>query len=161
MKKLLEGKQRKKRVEEEDRLKKLKKQKEIWEYINKWRGIKERKKNNVEKEVWRNHLMELLEGIEMNQAVKDKVGENEKKNEDQIEEEEIEEEEIRRGIKKIKKKKAAGIGDIPMEAWMFSREGIWRRLVLLLKKIWKEGIIGRIGKQALQCLYIKKVIQKR
>lgn len=93
--------------------------------------------------------MELLEGIEMNYAVKDKVGENEKKNEDQIEEEEIEEEEIRRGIKKIKKKKAAGIDDIPMEAWMFSREGIWRRLVLLLKKIWKDGIIGRIGKQAL------------
>lgn len=97
MKKLLERKQRKKRVEEENRLKKLKKQKEIWEYINKWRGTKERKKNNVEKQVWRNHLMELLEGIEMNYAVKDKVGENEKKNEDQIEEEEIEEE-IRRGI---------------------------------------------------------------
>lgn len=36
----------------------------MWEYINKKRGKKQGKGNNIEKEVWREHLMKLLEGTE-------------------------------------------------------------------------------------------------
>lgn len=53
-----------KKREEKEKLKRIKRKREMWEYINKKRGKKQRKGNNIEKEVWREHLMKLLEGTE-------------------------------------------------------------------------------------------------
>lgn len=61
--------------------------------------------------------------------------------EQEKQEEEIEEEEIKKAVKKMKMKKAAGIDGIPMEAWKYAGEIIWKKLVKLLGQIWKEGII--------------------
>lgn len=39
----------------------------------------------------------------------------------------------------MKKKKAAGIDGIPMEAWLYAGEGLRKRLVYLLQKVWRTG----------------------
>lgn len=49
----------------------------MWEYINKKRGKKQRKGNNIEKEVWREHFMKLLEGTETYELEEDEGKEEE------------------------------------------------------------------------------------
>jgi len=55
----------------------------------------------------------------------------------------IEEEEIRTAIRRMKLKKAAGIDEIPMEAWRYARGELWTRLVDLLRTIWRKGTIPK------------------
>lgn len=87
--------------------------------------------------------MKLLEGedsaVERRQSeqAKDEVKEEEKL----IEEKELKEVEVRRAIKKMKLGKAAGSDGIPMEAWKYDGQRVWRRLMNLLRQIWKEGEI--------------------
>jgi len=50
---------------------------------------------------------------------------------------------MRRAIKKLKIKKAAGVDGIPMEAWKYASEGPKRRLWDLLRMIWRKGTIPR------------------
>jgi len=52
-----------------------------------------------------------------------------------------EEKEIKDVMRKMKNKKAAGIDGIPMEVWKNAGKDLWRSLVMLLKQIWKNGII--------------------
>jgi len=47
---------------------------------------------------------------------------------------------MKRAIKKLKIKKAAGIDEIPMEAWKYASEGLKRRLWDLLKMIWRKKL---------------------
>lgn len=82
---LLEKKQKEKREEEEEELKKLKKEAEVWKYINKKRGKKKWKENNIKKEEWRNYFRRLLDGLEEVEI----SGEKEEKEREQGEEEEI------------------------------------------------------------------------
>jgi len=84
--------------------------------------------------------MELLDGTELEDEMED---EEEDKAIGWQEREEIEEKEIKRCIKKLKIKKAAGIDGIPMEAWKYASEGLKRRLWDLLKIIWRKGTIPR------------------
>jgi len=58
-KELVEKKQKEKRKEEEE-LKKIKNEVEIWRYINKKRDNKLKKENNIGKDEWRKHFMNLL-----------------------------------------------------------------------------------------------------
>lgn len=58
------------------------------------------------------------------------------------EEQELTVNEINRALKKIKLKKAAGIDGIPMEAWIFGGGSVRKRIVTLLKIIWKEKKIS-------------------
>ena len=39
-------------------------------------------------------------------------------------------------LRKIKKKKAIRIDDVPIEAWIYAGEGLRKRLVELLQKVW-------------------------
>jgi len=39
----------------------------------------------------------------------------------------------------MKKRKAAGMDGIPMEAWKFVGRNLWNNPVRLLRQIWKEG----------------------
>jgi len=38
-------------------------------------------------------------------------------------------------IRRVKKKKAAGVDEIPMEAWKFAGRNLWNNLVRLLRQI--------------------------
>jgi len=57
------------------------------------------------------------------------------------EEESISEQEIREVVKRMKKRKAAGVDGIPMEAWKYAGRGLWRGVVGLIKQVWREGVI--------------------
>lgn len=108
-----EQKQRERRNKKEEELGKLQKESDIWKFINKKRKKREWTDNNIGKGEWRKHFMQLLKGTE-GLEVREEGGEEEKNGTQ--EREEITEEEIRRAVKKMKNRKAAGIDGIPMEA---------------------------------------------
>lgn len=86
----------------------------------------ERKKwneNNIREE-WRNYFRNLLEGAEEEEVIEEK----EKRGEEQ-------EAEVREAIRKMKRRKAAGVDGIPMEAWKFAGERLWRKVVELMRRI--------------------------
>lgn len=84
--------------------------------------------------------MEVLGGSE---TVSEKVRKKEEvMMEEEIDDKKIEdinEEEIYAAVRKMKTKKAAGLDDIPMEAWLFGSEAVKHSLVEFFKKVWKEG----------------------
>jgi len=41
----------------------------------------------------------------------------------------------------MKKKKAAGIDGLPKETWIYTSEGLQKRLMELLQKVWSIGKI--------------------
>lgn len=86
-------------------------------------------KNNIREE-WRNYFRNLLEGAEGEEVIEEK----EKRGEEQ-EAEEIEEAEVREAVRKTKRRKAAGVDGIPMEAWKFAGERLWRKVVELMRRI--------------------------
>jgi len=137
-KELVERRQKEKREEDEEELKKIKSEVEIWRYINKKRGNKTKMENKIGKEEWRKHFMNLLDGAEIRVRMEERVEEEIKDIEDMIEEEEI-----RTALRRMKLKKAAGIDGIPMEAWRHARGELWIRLVDLLRAIWKKGTIPK------------------
>ena len=124
---LLEKKQKEKREEEEQELKKLKREADVWKYINRKRNKKIWKENNIKDEEWRKYFKELLDGIEVDenkvQQSIDQLSKLEEEKED-INKEGSEEkgglktEETNKALCKMKKKKATGIDDVPMEAYM-------------------------------------------
>lgn len=75
----------------------MKKEAEVWKYINKKRGKKKWKKNNIKKEEWRNYFRRLLDGLEEVEI----SGEKEEEEREQGEEE-IEEVEIKEAVRKMK-----------------------------------------------------------
>jgi len=63
---LLKKKQKEKREEEEDEeLKKLKREADVWKYINRKRGKKIWKENNIKDEEWRKYFKKLLDDTEV------------------------------------------------------------------------------------------------
>lgn len=112
MKEWLLKKQKERREEEEAELRKMK-EAEIWKYINKKRGKKVWRENNIGEEDWRVHFMGLLGGEETREGWR-----GERRRETREEEEEdlvIGEGEIGRAVRKMKMKKAAGIDRIYIE----------------------------------------------
>lgn len=100
----------------------MKKEAEVWKYINKKRGKKKWKENNIKKEEWRNYFRRLLDGLEEVEISREK----EEKEREQGEEE-IEEVEIKEAVRKMKTREAAGVDGIPMEAWKFVGERLWKK----------------------------------
>lgn len=47
----------------------------------------------------------------------------------------------------MKKKKAAGIDGIPMEAWIFGGKAMRAGLAKVMEKVWKEGELPKIGRR--------------
>jgi len=80
--------------------------------------------------------MELLEGeeTEIGKGVRTEEIERDM-------EEEIEVGEVRKAIKKLKVKKAAGVDGISMEAWKFAGSELVKELADLIKSIWVQGIL--------------------
>jgi len=112
LRKLLEKKQKEKREEEEEKLKKLKREADVWKYINRKRGKKDGKRI-IKNEEWRKYFKELLDGTEVNEnKVQQNTGQlSEPKEEEENEEEGLKVEEIGRALRKMKKKKTVGIDD--------------------------------------------------
>lgn len=149
---MLEKKQKEKREEEEMILRNLKKETEIWKYINKKRGkkvIKDEGGNKIDKEEWRSYFMDLLDGTEREQDGTQDDGEEEVRIEQERTEEDIKEEEVWSALRKMKKKKAAGIDGIPTEAWLYAGEELRGRLLDLLKLIWRKGKIPNDWKKSI------------
>ena len=98
--------------------------------------------NNIPKEEWRKHFMELLGGEEVTQETE----EEEEREELQVVQEEGKEderelglEEIDRAVRKLKIKKATSNDGIPMEAWKHTGGHIRSMAIDLLETIWKGG----------------------
>jgi len=138
----LEEKQKKRREEEEKELRNIKKEVEVWKFINnfinKKRGKGPRIEGEIDAEGWREHFKKLLEGEDRE---KGKEGLVKEEGDKEMEEDSIQEEEIREVVRKMKRRKAADVDGIPMEAWRFAERGLWNYLVKLLRQIWEEGEI--------------------
>jgi len=133
---LLEEVQKEKRTKEEEELRNMKREAEVWKFINKKRGVRKWNENNIGEEEWRSYFMELLEGEKMEIKEEVRVGEIGK-----VMEEEIGIGEVRNAIKKLKVKKVAGIDGIPIEAWKFIGGELIKELADLMKSVWIQGIL--------------------
>jgi len=110
----------------------------VWKYINRKRGRRIVKKNDIEEGVWKEHFKELLGGSETEWEEEEKTQERE-----WVEEEvgDIHEKEIWDVVRKMKKRKMVGIDGIPMEAWIYAGKDLRRKLANLLKQAWKDNKI--------------------
>lgn len=133
VKELFQKKQKEKREEEEEDLKNIRKDAEVWKFINKKRGKKSWIENNIDNKTWRDHFKNLLDCSDRSKEVEDN---GKIKLYDDI----LKEEEIRKAVQKLKIRKAAGVDGIPMEAWKYASISLWKRFVDLIRQIWKEGI---------------------
>ncbi|KYN19348.1 hypothetical protein ALC57_08321 [Trachymyrmex cornetzi] len=128
---LLKKRQREKREEEEMELKNLKREADIWKYINKKRRRKRQVENNINKEEWRDYFKELLGNEEEEGEIKAEIREVEDGDDD------LKEEEIGKVRKKMKLKKAAGIDGIPV-GWGIRARRFEHKI--------KSGRVGRLAK---------------
>lgn len=148
---LLEKKRKKKKEEEEKELRQIQGATQAWKYINKKRKRREWRENNIGKEEWRSHFMELLEGVEtggehaQRHNVEEKVMDFEKTEE----EKDLEKDEIGNAVIRMKLEKAVGIDSIPMEAWRYGGNVIKNGLIKVIRKIWKTGNIPEKWKQSI------------
>lgn len=140
-KKLCESKEKCKRQEEEEEIKRAKTEGQIWKYIN-----KERKK-----EEWRDHFKELLGGS--NERVTGRKREHLTVGED---ESELTEKEIGKQIKRLKKKKATGGDKIPNEAWVYSAGNTRGTLIDLIRRVWKGESLSEDWRKAIITAVSKK-----
>ncbi|XP_039309944.1 golgin subfamily A member 6-like protein 1 [Solenopsis invicta] len=119
-KEFLQEKIKEKREEKEEELKRLKKEADVWKYIRE--EIKERREEGERERE------EPQEGFSLREE-----GSSCTKEED------LEREEIGRAIGRMKKKKAAGIDGIPMEAWLYAGSFLREKVIRLIQQVWKEG----------------------
>lgn len=59
---------------------------------------------------------------------------------EQDQEDELKEKEIKKQLRKLKKKKAAGIDGLSNKVWLFSDGRIREKLKEILKKVWKGEV---------------------
>jgi len=117
------GKQKEKREKEEKELEGIKKEAEVWRFLNKRRGKRRFIGNNIKIADWKGHFKNLLGG----------------------EEKEEKDEEVRSKQRK-KKNKAAGFDGLPMEVWKYAGKDLWEGLVKLMRQAWKrKNEYQRIG----------------
>lgn len=96
---------------EEKKIRSIKTEQEAWKYINKFRKRRERLDEDISKEEWRRHFMEIMEGeekkIEMEEEVKEEAEDEQK----------ITRNEMIRQLKKLKMGKAPGEDGLENEVW--------------------------------------------
>jgi len=141
----MEEAQKEKRKAEEEELKGMKREAEVWKYINKKRGARKWSGNSIDKEEWRRHFMDLLEGEEMNDEPRKTMAAVGRP----VVAEELEDKEIRRAINKLKLKKAAGTDGIPMEAWKYAGESLSKELTEMIRAVWQQGTIPKDWKTSI------------
>ncbi|KYM96256.1 hypothetical protein ALC62_13072 [Cyphomyrmex costatus] len=140
LKNLLKKKQREKREEEELELKNIRREAEVWRYINRKRERKVWIENNIGKEDWCDYFMELLEGSKEEVKIPTRSYSGEEQTDDTVSEEEI-----GKALYRLKLGKAVGIDGIPTEAWKYSgeeRESFYNRNGWGIAEKEVEGEIG-------------------
>ncbi|XP_024873965.1 uncharacterized protein LOC112455963 [Temnothorax curvispinosus] len=102
---------------------------------------KRKEKRAMEEELKniKNGAEELLEYTDKEKIQPNRKGISEEREEGEQPKLQLNEEEIEKAIKRMKRNKATGIDGIPMEAWMYGGGSVKRKLVDLLKHIWREG----------------------
>ena len=104
---------------QEDELKEIKNENQVWTYINKFRKRKEKKDNNIKEEEWVKHFRLLLDGTEEKVLGCKRTAQ-----------------EMKRAWDVVKKGKAAGYDEIPNEAWMYGSDEFINKLICVIGKIW-------------------------
>lgn len=118
---------------EVEKLRQIKNESEVWNFLNSHRKRRERVENNIDSEEWKRHFVKLLEGSEERT-----MGEIRQECEEiaEKEKEKITVREIKEAWKMLKKKKAAGLDGIPNEVWIHGGEGLRNILICVLGKVW-------------------------
>jgi len=63
---------------------------------------------------------------------------------------------------KMKNKKALVIDGIPMEAWKYAEDTLWKYMIELLRQVWRQGEIPEDWKQNIIVpYYIREQTQNR
>lgn len=123
----------------------------VWEIVNRERRRRARINERIGTEEWREYFMALLRGVEgkVVTGYRDRRGEEDG-------EEGIGKEEFRRTMWRLKNGKAAGIDEIPGEAWKYGGEGLEKWAWEFCNRIWegegwpeewREGVIVPILKK--------------
>jgi len=140
---LLTEVQKEKREREEEELRNMKREADVWKFINRKRGVRKWMANNIGEEDWRDHFMKLLEGEEI--MPREMRLPREEKREFG---EEIRIGEVVSAIKRLKIRKAAGLDKIPMEAWKFASEELVKELTDLMNLIGVQGELPKDWKMS-------------
>lgn len=137
-KKLCEKKIEEWKQKEEESLKEIKTEVEAWKYVNRFRKRKREVCKGIRIEEWKRYFMELLGGTEVRE---ERYEDRNRVSKEKGMEEDIEEMEVRNQINRLKKGKAAGGDEIRNEAWMAGGGKTGKKLVEIIRKVWKgEGI---------------------
>ena len=122
-KKECEKKKKELHEREERELQQIKKEDQVWKYINKERKKRERMTKKIEIREWKSYFKGLLDGKEEQPRIE--IQNEKEENEESAGE--ITEEEIRKQIKRLKNKKAAGEDGLENEVWKNGNKKIIRR----------------------------------
>lgn len=118
---------------EEEQLRLIKNENEVWAFLNRSRKKRVKVEGNIENKTWKEHFVSLLEGSETR-----KLGKSRQKceEEDEKEKEKISAREIKEAWSFLKKRKAPGADGIPNEAWIHAGPGLVNKLICILGKVW-------------------------
>ncbi|XP_025267961.1 golgin subfamily A member 6-like protein 6 [Camponotus floridanus] len=148
--KLCETKKKEEREREQTKIAEIQNETEIWRYIKKERGRREKPEDNIEEQQWKRYFMELLEGGETrgnNDArnVREAGGNQEMPREEETKEEEegFTEEEMENAIRRLKKKKATGEDRLKNEVWINADRETKEKLRKIMEKIWNGEKLPR------------------
>jgi hypothetical protein len=107
-----------------------KREREVWEIVNKGRKKKKGLNERIEKGEWKEHFMRLLGGVEHRVRDRDRKKRKEEKKE-------ISREEIKEAISKMKDGKAAGVDGVPEEVWKYGGEEVIEWAKDFCNRVWK------------------------
>jgi len=131
--KLCERKKREESERWEKKIKGTRREKDVWEIVNRERGGRKRVNEEIGTKEWKEYFMRLLGGKE-GRVVRG-TGGSERRGEEE-DEKELNREEIKRAIGKLRERKASGIDGIPGEAWKYGREELEIWIGIFCNRVW-------------------------
>jgi len=141
---------KKKEEREQAKIAEIQNETEIWRYIKKERGRREKPDDSIEEQQWKRHFMELLEGRETrgnnDTRNEQEAGSNQevpRKEETKEEGEGITEEEMENAVRRLKQKKATGEDRLKNEVWINVDEETKEKLRKIIGKIWNGEKLSR------------------
>ena len=117
---------------EEAALRSIKNESDVWKFLGRNSKKSGSIDSNIDLNEWKKHFINLLEDTE-----ECKKGSSREVETIILEQERITRLEIIQAIKTLRKKKAAGIDEIPNEVWIFGGSGLIDILENLINKIWE------------------------
>ena len=149
-KEMIETKKREENEKWEREIQEIRTEGQVWEVVRRERKTQRRVNEEIEIEEWDGYFRRLLGGVE------EKVVRGITRGIREDEEEGISKEEIEVALRGMKNNKAAGLDEIPAEAWKYGgeemKDWIWRVCNRIWRgegwiEEWKEGVIVPIVKK--------------